>query len=143
MARGRRSDVRLPGTYPTVCEWSTTWPHNGERDGQPAPTAAFATNPVAPPTGEPITFTSTSTDPDGSIAKLEWDLDGDAATTWTLGQGKTATTSFPRPGIYPIRLRATDNNGAVHATTVQVTVGNRPPVAGFESPRTRPSQATP
>jgi PKD repeat protein len=99
--------------------------------GNRAPVAGFSISPAAPVSGQTITFTSTATDPDGSIAKVEWDLDGDAATTWAGVTGNTANTSFARPGSYTIRSRVTDNDGAMAIVAIPVTVANRSPVASF------------
>jgi PKD repeat protein len=107
-----------------------------------APTPNFTFSPSAPLSGQTITFTSTSTDPDGTIAKIEWDLDGDSATNFTV-TGNTATKSFPRPGTYPIRLRATDNRGATATVSKSVVVGNRPPLADFTFDPARPVAGQP
>src|SRR4029077_7887698 len=71
-------------------------------------------------------FTSTSSDPDGSIASY----------SWTFGDGGTATAqnpshSYAAGGSYTVTLRVTDNQGATSAPvskTVTVTAPNQPPV---------------
>ena len=93
------------------------------------PAASFTSAPDAPKTGEQVTFTSTSTDPDGSVASLAWDLDNDG--TFDDGGNSTANRSFSTPGTYTVRLRATDNNGATDIATGSVTIANRPPTAAF------------
>jgi large repetitive protein len=95
------------------------------------PTANFTISPAAPAAGQAMTFTSTSTDPDGTIASQAWDTDGDATEDFKDGTGTTATRAFTTPGTYTIRLRARDNNGAENIATKTVTVGNRLPVARF------------
>src|SRR5204863_9980522 len=57
-----------------------------------APTAAFgaAPNPVA--TGSTVTFTSSSSDPDGSVASQAWDVDNDGQ--YDDGTGATASRAF-------------------------------------------------
>ena len=57
-----------------------------------------------------VTFTSTSADPDGTIAAYAWDLDNDG--TFDDGVGPTAQRSFPNGSTYTVRLRVTDGNGA-------------------------------
>ncbi len=99
-----------------------------------APTAAFTISPSATQaTGQAFTFTSTATDPDGTIQSQAWDLDGDATADFNDGTGATAAKSFATAGTYPIRLRVTDNNGAIHTTTQNVTATNRAPTAAFTS----------
>jgi PKD repeat protein len=72
------------------------------------------------------TFTSTSSDPDGTIA----------AYSWTFGDGTSSTAQNPvkvytAGGSYTVTLRVTDNLGAVStptSKTVTVTAPNVPPV---------------
>ena len=61
--------------------------------GNRSPTAAFNFLPAAPRTIETVTFTSTSTDPDGPLASQLWDLDGNG--TYGDASGPTASRQFP------------------------------------------------
>src|SRR5207247_300918 len=88
------------------------------------PTAAF----TASCTGLTCSFTSTSSDPDGSIG----------AYSWTFGDGATATSENPAHkyaagGTYTVTLTVTDNQGATGSTSHSVTVSqpNQPPTAAF------------
>ena len=74
---------------------------------------------------------SGSKDPDGTIAKYEWDLDGNG--TYEINAGTTAsgTRSFSTSGERAVGLRVTDNLGATATTTVNVNVTNRAPTASF------------
>jgi PKD repeat protein len=92
------------------------------------PTASFTFTPTAPVVGQPVTFHSTSKDPDGSIALEEWDLTGNG--NFTDATGPTATKAFNVPGDAIVRLRVTDNRGATAIAAVTVPVGG-PPVASF------------
>jgi PKD repeat protein len=94
-----------------------------------APVAAFTFAPAAPATGQAVTFTSTSTDPDGTVASQAWDLDNDGA--FDDGTAKTASRTFATPGNYTVRLRAVDNSGAATIVSKSVAAANRAPVAGF------------
>jgi PKD repeat protein len=78
-------------------------------------------------------FTSTSSDPDGTIASY----------AWTFGDGTTATTQNPSHtyaagGTFTVTLTVTDNQGATGNVSHTVTVTappppNQPPVAAFSS----------
>jgi PKD repeat protein len=88
------------------------------------PVAAFTTS----CTGLSCTFTSSSSDPDGSITGYNW----------TFGDGGTSTAQNPSHtygvgGTYTVTLTATDNQGATNAKSksVTVTAPNQPPVAAF------------
>ena len=69
-------------------------------------------------TGEPVNFdASGSSDPDGTIAKYEWDLDGNGSYETNTGATATASQSYATPGNRTIGLRVTDDDGATATTT--------------------------
>jgi hypothetical protein len=76
-----------------------------------APLASYTFAPAAPRAYDPVTFTSTSSDADGSLGELAWDLNGDGV--YDNGSGPTVLRSFPAAGSYVVGLRVTDNDGAV------------------------------
>jgi PKD repeat protein len=104
------------------------------------PVSSFTYSPSAPKSGDAITFTSTSTDPDGTIASQSWDFDGDG---FDDGTTPTVTKSFPTPGTITARLRVVDNRGAEHTSTQTVTIANRPPVSSFTYSPAAPKAAEP
>jgi PKD repeat protein len=74
-------------------------------------------------------FTSTSSDPDGSIASYSWNF-GDGATS----TAQNPTHSYTAGGSYTVTLKVTDNQGAqspVTSKTVTVTAPNQAPTANF------------
>ena len=100
------------------------------------PVAAFTFTPATPTTGQTVSFdASGSADADGTIILYEWDFDNDGVTDAT---GMAATNSWANPGVYPVTLLVTDNDGAFGAEThgVPVQVGgvggaNQEPIADF------------
>jgi PKD domain len=76
-----------------------------------APVASFTIAPAAPVANQPVLFTSTSSDADGTISEQVWDLNGDG--NFDNGGGATALRAFPAPGEYAAGLRVTDNAGLV------------------------------
>ncbi|MDX6662860.1 MAG: hypothetical protein QOG09_962, partial [Solirubrobacterales bacterium] len=101
--------------------------------GNRGPTAAIDYTPASPKTADEVTFDgSGSSDPDGSIASYEWDLDGDGTYETDTGSTATTTHSFDTAGVHSVGLRVTDDSGAVDETSTEVTVANRPPAAAFE-----------
>jgi PKD domain len=93
--------------------------------GQAAPVASFSVSPAAPLTGETVTFTSTSS---GSDTSLAWDLDADGE--FDDGSGTTAQRSFATPGRNLVSLRVTGSGGAAEQSQ-WVEVQNRAPVAAI------------
>jgi PKD repeat protein len=94
--------------------------------GNQPPVAAFTSS----CSGLTCAFTSSSSDPDGSIS----------AYSWTFGDGGTSTAQNPSytygsSGTYTVTLTVTDNQGATNSVShsVTVTTGNQPPVASFTS----------
>ena len=96
------------------------------------PVASFTRSPASPQVGENVTFTSTSTDPQGSgdIATLAWDLDDDGA--FDDATGPTAARSFATAGTKGVRLMVTDQAGNTDEIRQTFSVGaNGTPVSSF------------
>ncbi|HYU90630.1 MAG TPA: PKD domain-containing protein, partial [Gemmatimonadales bacterium] len=79
-------------------------------------------------------FTSTSSDPDGTISTYRWTFgDGTAAAT-----AANPSHTYTAGGTYTVTLTVTDNQGATGSVSHSVTVTapppvNQPPVAAFTS----------
>jgi hypothetical protein len=107
-----------------------------------APSLSFS--PAAPVAGEPVTFTSKATDPDGNIETYEWDFNSDKVYEAT---GETASHVFPTSGNYTVTVRATDNNGGF-STSFQTIFVSSPPAgevlgtSNSGSPPTAPTQSS-
>ncbi|MEN3283116.1 MAG: hypothetical protein V7607_4256 [Solirubrobacteraceae bacterium] len=94
------------------------------------PTAAFTSSPEPANVGQTVTFNgSTSSDSDGTIAKYEWDLDGNGTYETDTGTTATTTKSYTAPGTVAAKLRVTDNKGATATVTHNVTVRQAPTAA--------------
>lgn len=87
------------------------------------PAAGFTFFPLAPAPGQDVTFTSTSSDPDGELEELAWDFDADGQFDDALGG--QVTRGFNRAGSYPISLRATDDEAGSDVATRTVIVGGQ------------------
>jgi PKD repeat protein len=96
------------------------------------PSASFAVSPSAVLPGALVTFNASgSSDPDGSIVKYEWDLDGNGSYETSTGTSSVASRSFPAEGTFTVGLRVTDNQTGVDTTTHTVKVGPQPPSPVF------------
>src|SRR4051812_20956347 len=95
------------------------------------PKATIATpSPAKPIAGDTVTFKSSSTDSDGTIASTAWDLDHDGL--YNDATGLVAQRTFTTPGAYTVGVLVTDDIGATSATTVTiVVVANQKPTAAF------------
>jgi PKD repeat protein len=76
--------------------------------------------------GLSCSFTSTSSDPDGTVT----------AYSWVFGDGATSTAQNPAHtygagGTYTVTLTVTDNSGSTNSTSHSITVAPRPPLASF------------
>jgi PKD repeat protein len=93
------------------------------------PAVAMSANPAEPALGATVTFTATASDPDGTVAAIQWDLDDDGQ--FDDGAGAVATWSFGTPGSRIVAVRATDNMGVatIAFRTINVTgsTGTQPP----------------
>ena len=89
--------------------------------GTRAPVASFAVSDRTPDVGQPITLTSTATDPDGdTLVSSQWDLDDDGAFDDT--GGGTATATFATGGVHLVGLKVRDAGGDTGIAYVRVRV---------------------
>src|SRR5437879_323051 len=131
---GATSTAQNPShTYGAGGSYTVTLRVTDNQGAQSAPTSKTVT-PNQPPVANftfncptlACSFTSTSSDPDGSIASY----------SWTFGDGGTSTAQNPSHtygagGSYTVTLRVTDNQGAISgptSKTVTVTPPNSPPI---------------
>lgn len=105
------------------------------------PIAAFTASPSPAQTGETVTFAGAgSSDLDGTIAKYEWDLDGNGSFETDTLATPTASRSYATPGTLTIKLRVTDDDGATEETARSLVVNARP---APRVPVTPPAPAAP
>ena len=97
------------------------------------PVVNLSASPATPAVGTPVTFTATASDPDGTVAAIDWDIDGDGQ--FDDGTGAVVTRSFGTPGSRVVSVRATDNAGVatIAFRTIEVT--------GSSAGATRPAAA--
>ena len=97
------------------------------------PTADFTWTPASPIAGDSVDLSSTSTDFEGPLAELSWDLDGDGQ--FGDGSEPQVRQPFPDPGTYEIGLQVTDSDGDVSTVRKQVVVlARQTPVEGPTPP---------
>jgi Tol biopolymer transport system component len=76
------------------------------------PTATLAVTPTLALTGEDVSFdASGSTDPNGTIARYQWDLDGDGSFERDTGTDPRTTKSYPSRFDGTVKVRVTDSGG--------------------------------
>ncbi|WP_217914881.1 PKD domain-containing protein [Miltoncostaea marina] len=119
-----RADSPCLGKGPQGAEVPVPPPPPSLPPANVAPTAAFSASTLAPQTGQTVTFTDGSSDPDGTIAAREWDLDGDGAYEAT---GQSVSRAYAAAGTVTVRLRVTDDDGATATASRTLTV-SAPPV---------------
>jgi PKD repeat protein len=85
------------------------------------PVVGLSANPAMPAVGAPVIFTATASDPDGTVAGIAWDLDGDGQ--FNDGTGAVVTRTYSTPGSRVVSVRATDNMGVatIAFRTIEVT----------------------
>jgi len=126
-----------PGPTPIPAPSPTSSPTSNR-----APSASFSFAPAAPDVGQTVSFTSSSSDPDGSSVAHAWDLDSDGA--FDDGTQPTAQMAYSAAGPRIVSLRVADGSGAFSVTfqTVVVRGGAQSSGAGQPSAPAR-RRATP
>ncbi|HMJ32435.1 MAG TPA: PKD domain-containing protein [Baekduia sp.] len=90
------------------------------------PVASF-TNPGTPPVaGKAFTVGAAAVDPDGSVVKYEWDLDGNGSYETGTGSTAHATATFGHDGPAKIGVRVTDDEGSTGVEQETLTVAQAP-----------------
>ena len=121
---------RVAGRYPvTLCATTPDGSASQTRMvtvANRAPTAAFTSAPAPAIAGDPVTFTSTASDPEGPLVSQGWDLDGDGQ--FDDAAGPSAAFTYALPGGYAVALRVVDADGAEHVARQTVAIAPRPPV---------------
>ncbi|MGC9308071.1 MAG: PKD domain-containing protein, partial [Thermoplasmatota archaeon] len=102
------------------------------------PSVSFTYDPSVPTDWDVVSFTSTSTDADGSIVNHSWTIRKKSTGSLILTSYQSAFDhNFTDNGEYLVTLTVTDDQGATNTTTETVTIHNIPPVADFSfSPTT-------
>ena len=89
------------------------------------PVARFTFSPQNPQVNELVTFDGRgSSDPDGTIVRYSWDLNGDGRVD---ALGSVIQARYSRAGTYTVTLTVTDDRGATGSISQTITVGGSPP----------------
>ncbi|MCB1219202.1 MAG: PKD domain-containing protein [Planctomycetales bacterium] len=87
------------------------------------PTAVLGANKTTGSAPLTVLFNGTgSSDPDGTIVKYEWDLDGNGSFEKDTGAVDSTSTTFNDPGNYDIKLRVTDDLGSTATDNLLIEV---------------------
>ena len=89
-----------------------------------------------PPRAPRVTFRRrrAPSDPDGTIAKYEWDLDGNGSYETNTGTTNKTSRTYTSAATTNVGLRVTDNSGATSTATVPVQVRGPYQAAVFGTP---------
>ena len=119
---------------------------SGTVPGAP-PTASFTVSPSVARVDQNVVFNAAdTTDPDDSIVRHEWDLDGNGSYETDTGTVSRTALSYSTTGMRTIKLRVTDQVGHISETTRSLTVSNEvagppAPPAGPPAPPAAPPQS--
>lgn len=89
-----------------------------------APLAFAGQNATGTP-GVPLQFSGAGTDEDGTIAKYEWDFDGDGIFEWSSTENGRELNIYNNEGTYTATLRVTDNDGFISSDNVTVIISEK------------------
>lgn len=107
--------------------------------GSPTATISLPANPITATAPATVNFNGSGSDPGGSIAKFEWDFNGDGAYDFSSTTTASTTFRYESPGIFIAALKVTDNSGLTGIDTVDITV-NLPVTLSLSADTCRPLQ---
>jgi plastocyanin len=118
-----------PGLFRFHCQIHASMVGSVRVAGNQFATPDFTWAPAAPAPGQAVTFTATGfTDPGGTIARYEWDLDGNGSFEST---GAQAARTYAVAGTVSVALRYVDDGHETSPATVHaVTLGSPAPGGG-------------
>jgi len=97
--------------------------------GNRSPTAKISSSPSSLRVGRKVTFNSTAADPDGSVAKVVWDLDGDGK--YDDAAGATASRTYRKAGKVKVGVQVTDELGASTTAAQSVRIAEQAMLSPF------------
>ena len=107
------------------------------------PVATFKVSPNPANRDQRVLFDATgAVDPDGFIAKYEWDLDDNGTFETNSQNNPRVQRSYSTAKVYNVKLRVTDNVGAV-STVFTGTLTIKGAIAKRKSPRRLTAKVTP
>ena len=96
--------------------------------------AAFSATPNPAGINSTVTFNgSASSDPDGTVKRYEWDLDGNGSYETDGGTSATTQRSYSAEQTIDVKLRVTDNLFGTDTETKSLKIGNQAPTAAFSA----------
>lgn len=125
-----RVEVRTTGDATEIASCGTLYV------GNRPPNPDFTYSPADPETGEAVTFTSTSSDPNGEVVEYEWRINGQV-----VSRERRVVHTFGSSGDNLVELVVWDDDGTKRTANEFVTVGteNRPPTANITVAPSAPS----
>src|SRR3954454_5626761 len=87
-----------------------------------APAAAFSMSPNPALVGRAVSFDAHASSDDGSIARYQWDLDGDGSFETDGGASPTTSRTYTAPATVSIGLRVTDGTGKTGTATQSLKI---------------------
>lgn len=90
--------------------------------GSPTATITAPANPLTVTAPSTVTFNGTGSDTGGTIAKYEWDFDGNGVYDYSSLTSAATSFRYESPGTFTAALRVTDNSGLTGIDTIDITV---------------------
>lgn len=116
---GPNTAIRRIVAYGPNCRSAKTNPLDSAAGENEPPVADFTWSPDPATAGEPVTFTSTATDPDGELIHYEWGVAHDGTEDAT---GEQINHTFEMAGKYDVTHTVIDDFGNTDSVTQSITI---------------------
>jgi plastocyanin len=119
-----------PGTYAFFCDFHPDMTGTVHIAGNQLATPDFAVSPAAAAAGTTVTFDAGAiADPDGTVERVEWDLDGNGSFE-TTGTARVVSRTYAKAGTYGAGVRYVDDGHETSAVTRHDVVVTDPASGG-------------
>jgi PKD domain len=122
LAEDYGADFCDQGGYTDEDDWIGEISFTAPSASNQLPQNVTISGPDSAATGENVTFTASAEDPDGTIERYAFDLDGDGRFEYDGAQFASVSKRYDTPGTYNVGVRVMDDRGGFGFANRRITI---------------------